>query len=203
MSNRFISFDTETTGLSVTKGHRIVEIGCIEIEDLIPTKNVFHCYLNPQRKVSESALKVHGYTDEFLSDKNIFKDIADDFLKFIEGKKIVIHNAEFDTNFKLIPPLRSESDLNSLKEGLVDGTLDYLTSMHEPFDIDNKKIVFDNASSGSIGLESMFGLMSNQFTLEKTIDILTRKKIIFGVDDHPLEIGSLADISLFNPDKSP
>ena len=84
---------------------------------------------------------------------------------------------EFDTNFKLIPPLRSESDLNSLKEGLIDGTIDYLTSMHEPFDIDNKKNVFDNASSGSIGLESMFGLMSNQFTLEKTIDILTRKKI--------------------------
>ena len=91
-----IVLDTETTGLSVKDGHRIVEIGCIEIENLIPTKNVFHCYLNPQRKVSESALKVHGYTDEFLSDKNIFKDIADDFLKFIEGKKIVIHNAEFD-----------------------------------------------------------------------------------------------------------
>ena len=109
---------------------------------------------------------------------------------------------EFDTNFKLIPPLRSESDLNSLKEGLIDGTIDYLTSMHEPFDIDNKKIVFDNASSGSIGLESMFGLMSNQFTLEKTIDILTRKKIIFEVDDHPIEIGSLADLSLFNPDKN-
>ena len=74
--------------------------------------------------------------------------------------------------------------------------------MHEPFDIDNKKIVFDNASSGSIGLESMFGLMSNQFTLEKTIDILTRKKTIFEVDDHPIEIGSMADLSLFNPDKN-
>ena len=66
------------------------------IENLIPTKNVFHCYLNPERKVSESALKVHGYTDEFLSDKKKFIDIADDFLKFIEGKKIIIHNAEFD-----------------------------------------------------------------------------------------------------------
>ncbi len=91
-----VILDTETTGLNVKDGHRIVEIGCIELEDLIPTKKTFHCYLNPQRKVSESALKVHGYTDEFLSDKNIFKDIADDFLKFIEGKKIVIHNAEFD-----------------------------------------------------------------------------------------------------------
>jgi len=91
-----VILDTETTGLNVKDGHRIVEIGCIELDDLIPTKKTFHCYLNPQRKVSESALKVHGYTDEFLSDKNIFKDIVDDFLKFIEGKKIVIHNAEFD-----------------------------------------------------------------------------------------------------------
>ena len=91
-----VILDTETTGLNVKDGHRIVEIGCIELDDLIPTKKTFHYYLNPQRKVSESALKVHGYTDEFLSDKNIFKDIADDFLKFIEGKKIVIHNAEFD-----------------------------------------------------------------------------------------------------------
>ena len=91
-----IVLDTETTGLSVKDGHRIVEIGCIEIENLIPTKNVFHCYLNPERKVSESALKVHGYTDEFLADKKKFSDVAGDFLKFIEGKKIIIHNAEFD-----------------------------------------------------------------------------------------------------------
>jgi len=91
-----IILDTETTGLSLKDGHRIVEIGCIEIENLIPTQNTFHCYLNPDRKVSEGALKVHGYTDEFLSDKKKFKDIAEDFLKFIDGKKIVIHNAEFD-----------------------------------------------------------------------------------------------------------
>ena len=91
-----VVLDTETTGLSVKDGHRIVEIGCIELEDLVPTKNIFHCYLNPERNVSESALKVHGYNDEFLSDKRKFKEIADDFLKFIEGKKIVIHNAEFD-----------------------------------------------------------------------------------------------------------
>ena len=91
-----IILDTETTGLSLKDGHRIVEIGCIELENLIPTQNTFHCYLNPERKVSEGALKIHGYTDEFLSDKKKFKDIAEDFLKFIDGKKIVIHNAEFD-----------------------------------------------------------------------------------------------------------
>ncbi len=91
-----IVLDTETTGLSVKEGHRIVEIGCIELDNLIPTKNVFHAYLNPERKVSESALKVHGYTDEFLSDKKRFIDIADEFLNFIKDKRIVIHNAEFD-----------------------------------------------------------------------------------------------------------
>ena len=80
-----IVLDTETTGLSVKEGHRIVEIGCIQLENLVPTKKVFHCYLNPERKVSESALKVHGYTDEFLSDKKKFQDVADEFLDFIRN----------------------------------------------------------------------------------------------------------------------
>jgi DNA polymerase-3 subunit epsilon len=91
-----VILDTETTGISVKDGHRIVEIGCIELDDLIPTKKNFHCYLNPERKVSEKALEVHGYTDEFLSDKKKFSEIADDFLNFIKDKRLVIHNAEFD-----------------------------------------------------------------------------------------------------------
>ena len=91
-----VVLDTETTGLSASEGHRIVEIGCIELKDLIPTNNKFHCYLNPERKVSEKALEVHGYTDKFLSDKKKFKEIADDFLLYIKGKKLIIHNAEFD-----------------------------------------------------------------------------------------------------------
>ena len=91
-----IVLDTETTGLSIKDGHRIVEIGCIELNDLVPTKNIFHCYLNPERKVSEKAFQVHGYSDDFLSDKKKFIEIVDDFLGFIEGKKIIIHNAEFD-----------------------------------------------------------------------------------------------------------
>ncbi len=91
-----IILDTETTGLSVKDGHRIVEIGCIELDNYIPTKNQFHYYLNPERKVSEQAYKVHGYSDEFLSTKKKFQDIADEFLNFIKDKKLVIHNAEFD-----------------------------------------------------------------------------------------------------------
>tara|TARA_B100000963_G_scaffold360076_1_gene389630 strand:+ start:2787 stop:3452 length:666 start_codon:yes stop_codon:yes gene_type:complete len=91
-----IVLDTETTGLSTKDGHRIVEIGCLELDNLITSKNKFHCYLNPERKVSEKALKVHGYTDDFLSDKKKFKEIVDEFLQFIEGKRLIIHNAEFD-----------------------------------------------------------------------------------------------------------
>ena len=93
---REIVLDTETTGLSVKDGHRIVEIGCVELDDLIPTKKIFHFYLNPERKVSAEAFKVHGYSDEFLSDKQKFIEIADNFLEFIKDKRIIIHNAEFD-----------------------------------------------------------------------------------------------------------
>ena len=91
-----VVLDTETTGLSVKDGHRVVEIGCIELEDLIPTRNKFHCYLNPQRKVSEKALAVHGYNDEFLSKQKKFSEIGEEFLDFIKNKKLIIHNAEFD-----------------------------------------------------------------------------------------------------------
>ena len=91
-----VVLDTETTGISVRDGHRIVEIGCIELDDLVSTKKTFHCYLNPETKVSEKALEVHGYTDEFLSKQVKFIDVVGKFLDFIGGKRLVIHNAEFD-----------------------------------------------------------------------------------------------------------
>ena len=91
-----IVLDTETTGLEVKEGHRIVEIGCIELENQIPTSKKFHCYLNPERKVSEKAFKIHGYSDEFLSTQKKFLDVCDEFLNFIKDKKLIIHNAEFD-----------------------------------------------------------------------------------------------------------
>jgi len=91
-----IVLDTETTGISVKEGHRIVEIGCIELDNLVPTKNKFHCYLNPERKVSEKALEIHGYTDDFLSNKKKFKEVVEEFLTFVKDKRLVIHNAEFD-----------------------------------------------------------------------------------------------------------
>ena len=91
-----VVLDTETTGLSVKEGHRIVEIGCIELDNLIPTKNKFHFYLNPERKVSEKAFEVHGYTDKFLSKQKKFIEIVDEFLEFINGNRLIIHNADFD-----------------------------------------------------------------------------------------------------------
>ena len=91
-----VVLDTETTGISVKEGHRIVEIGCIELDNLIPTEKIFHCYLNPERKVSEKALEVHGYTDEFLSKQKKFNEVGEDFLNFIKDKRLIIHNSEFD-----------------------------------------------------------------------------------------------------------
>jgi len=94
-----IFLDTETTGLSLQDGHRIIEIACVETKSLITTKKIFHTLINPERKISEDAIKVHGYTDEILKDKKKFIDIADDFIQFIDGKKLIIHNAPIDVSF--------------------------------------------------------------------------------------------------------
>ena len=113
-----IVLDTETTGISVKEGHRIVEIGCIELENLIPTKNKFHYYLNPERKVSEKAFEVHGYTDQFLSKQKKFNEIVEEFLEFIKNKRLIIHNAEFD-----LAHLNNELNLlgeKSLKNEIID-----------------------------------------------------------------------------------
>ena len=106
-----VILDTETTGLSTTERHRIVEIGCIELENQIPTNKIFHEYLNPQRPVSEDAYKIHGYSDSFLSDKKKFSEIAESFCDFIKDKKIIIHNASFDLSF-----LNYELSLINLKK---------------------------------------------------------------------------------------
>ncbi len=123
-----VILDTETTGLSVRDGHRIVEIGCIEINNLIPTQNKFHCYLNPERKVSEKALEVHGYTDEFLSTQKKFSEIVDEFLNFIENKKLVIHNAEFDLSH-----LNNELGLLGRKKLNSENTVDTLALARDKF----------------------------------------------------------------------
>tara|TARA_B100001741_G_C16481372_1_gene565044 strand:+ start:318 stop:986 length:669 start_codon:yes stop_codon:yes gene_type:complete len=142
-----VVLDTETTGLSVSEGHRIVEIGCIELSDLMPTKNKFHCYLNPERKVSEQAFKIHGYSDEFLSKQKKFSQIAEEFLKFINGKRLIIHNAEFD-----ISHINNELSLigkQKIKEDIIDtlqvarekfpGSSTSLDALCKRYNIDNSR----------------------------------------------------------------
>ena len=145
---REIVLDTETTGLSVKDGHRIVEIGCIELDELVPTKKIFHFYLNPGRKVSEEAFKVHGYSDEFLSDKHKFSEIADNFLEFIRDKKIIIHNAEFDiahiNNELLISGKEKISKINivdtlEIARNKFPGSSISLDALCKRFRIDNSK----------------------------------------------------------------
>ena len=147
MPMKEVILDTETTGISVKDGHRIVEIGCIELENFIPTKKKFHCYLNPERKVSEKALEVHGYTDEFLSNKKKFKEVADDFLNFIYGKKLIIHNAEFDLShlnneLRIVgrEPLKNEiEDTLILARNKFPGSPSGLDALCKRFRIDNSK----------------------------------------------------------------
>jgi len=144
-----IILDTETTGISVKEGHRIVEIGCIEFDNLIPTKKKFHCYLNPERKVSEKAFEVHGYSDSFLSDKMKFGEIADDFLQFIKDKRLIIHNAEFDLShlnneLKIIGKNKIDNevvDTVSLARNKFPGSQNSLDALCKRFKIDNSKRV--------------------------------------------------------------
>ena len=194
-----VIIDTETTGLSVKDGHRIVEIGCIELENLIPTKNKFHCYLNPERKVSEKALEVHGYSDEFLSNKKKFKDIVDDFLNFIKDKKLIIHNAEFDLShlnneLKLLNKKGLENDIVDtliLARDKFPGSSASLDALCKRYRIDNSKRVQHTAiidcellSKVYVNLidqkEPTFNLVNSENNLSENNDskILYFKKVI-------------------------
>jgi len=142
-----IVLDTETTGISVKEGHRIVEIGAIELDNLIPTKNKFHCYLNPERKVSEKAFEVHGYTDEFLSKQKRFSEIMDEFLEFIKNKRLIIHNAEFDLShlnneLKILDKKAIENDIIDtliLARDKFPGSPSNLDALCKRYRIDNSK----------------------------------------------------------------
>ena len=149
-----VILDTETTGLSIIEKHRIVEIGCIELENQIPTNKIFHEYLNPQRSVSEDAYKIHGYSDNFLSDKKTFSEIAESFLKFIKDKKIIIHNAAFDLSF-LNYEFRLINQKAINKNNIIDtleiarlkypGSQNSLDALCKRFNIDNSKREKHNA----------------------------------------------------------
>ena len=143
-----VILDTETTGLSISDKHRIVEIGCIELNNQIPTNKIFHEYINPERTVSEDAYKVHGYSDKFLSDKKVFSQIADSFLNFIKGKKLIIHNAPFDLaflNFELKLINQKPIDIKNVVDTLefarskYPGAQNSLDALCKRYSIDNSK----------------------------------------------------------------
>ena len=193
-----IVLDTETTGISIKEGHRIVEIGCLQLENLIPTKK-FHVYLNPERNVSEKAFQVHGYSDEFLAKQKKFSEIVDEFLKFIEGKSLIIHNAEFDLSH-----LNNELSLlgkNKINNEVLDtlelarnkfpGSSSSLDALCKRFRIDNSRRVHHTAL---IDCDLLFKVyvnlidqkepklnFENSYTSEKTFDnskISYYKKIV-------------------------
>ncbi len=149
-----IFLDTETTGLSFQDGHKIVEIACIETKDLIPTNNVFHKLINPERDVPEEAFKIHGFSKEFLSSKKTFNQISDEFLTFINGKKIIIHNANFDLGF-LNNELSKNKKQKIDKANIIDsleiarnkfpGTSNSLDALCKRFNIDLSKRTKHNA----------------------------------------------------------
>jgi len=189
-----IVLDTETTGLSVKDGHRIVEIGCLELEDQIPTKRFFHCLLNPERKVSEDAFKIHGYSDEFLLKKKKFSEIAKDFLEFINDKKLIIHNADFDLSH-----LNNELTIvgkDTIKKSRVIDTLELarekfpgsainLDSLCKKFKINYVKSQRHNALVDCELLSKVYINLIDQkeptldFLLEKEVKILKKKNAEF------------------------
>ena len=144
-----VILDTETTGLDVKDGHRIVEIGCLEIDNFVLTSKKFHCYLNPERKVSDEAFKIHGYSDTFLADKKKFSEIAENFLSFIKDKKLIIHNAEFDLShlnneLKIIGKEEITNDIIDtllLARDKFPGSSVSLDALCKKFRIDNSKRV--------------------------------------------------------------
>ena len=185
-----VILDTETTGLSTTSNHKIVEIGCVELNNQIPTNKIFHTYLNPQRPVSEDALKVHGYSDKFLSDKKVFSEVVEEFLNFIEGKKLIIHNAPFDLSFldyelKLVNKKtidrKNVIDTLELARAKYPGAQNSLDALCKRFKIDNSK------------REKHSALVDCQLLKEIYINLLDQKE-----PKLDLESKDIADVKLSN-----
>jgi len=190
-----IVLDTETTGISAVEGHRIVEIGCIEFDNLIPTKNRFHCYLNPQRKVSEQAFKIHGYDDEFLSQQKKFSEISHEFLEFIKDKRLIIHNAEFDLShlnneLKLLGKKQIENEVIDtliLAREKFPGSQVSLDALCKRFRIDNSRRVKHTA------------LIDCDLLAKVYINLIDQKEptLNFNKDDNHIENFNLSKIKYF------
>ena len=181
-----IFLDTETTGLSPNDGDRILEIACIETKDLIPTKKIFHKLINPERKVSQEAFKVHGFSNDFLQDKQKFKEIADELLEFIDGKKLIIHNAPFDIGFlnselkkvnKKVLDIKKVDDTLSLARSKFPASSNSLDNLCKRFNIDISRRTKHNA------------LLDCELLREVYINLVGQKEpsLSFSANDNPEE----------------
>ena len=188
-----IVLDTETTGLAVREGHRVVEIGCLELENQIPTSKKFHCYLNPERKVSEKAFEIHGYSDEFLATQKKFSDICDEFLDFIKDKKLIIHNAEFDLahlNNELYLLDREKIDSKNIIDTLelarekFPGSQISLDALCKRFHIDNSRRAKHTALLDCELLSKVYINLIDQ--KEPTLDFKSLEKVKVDIDTNNL-----------------
>ena len=188
-----VVLDTETTGLNVKDGHRIVEIGCIELENQIPTTKKFHCYLNPERKVSEKAFEIHGYSDDFLKSQKKFKDVCDDFLNFIKEKKLIMHNAEFDmahlnNELSLIGKYKIDKkniiDTLDLARDKFPGSQINLDALCKRFHIDNSRRDKHNALLDCELLSKVYINLIDQ--KEPTLDFKSLEKVKVDIDTNNL-----------------
>ena len=188
-----IVLDTETTGISVKEGHRIVEIACLELENLIPTGKKFHCCLNPERKVSEKAFEIHGYTDEFLSKQKKFKEVKKEFLEFINGKTLIIHNAEFDiSHLDNELSLCDEKKISNkivdtlvLARGKFPGSQVSLDALCKRYRIDNSQRIKHNA------------LLDCDLLAKVYINLIDQKEPTLNFQNHISEISNEKNKSLF------
>ena len=205
-----IVLDTETTGISVKEGHRIVEIGCIELDNLIPTNNKFHFYLNPERKVSENAFKIHGYSDEFLSKQKKFSEISEQFLEFIKNKRLIIHNAEFDLSHlnNELKIMGKENIQNEICDTLIlarnkfPGSQVSLDALCKRFRIDNSKRVTHTALIDCALLAKVYINLIDQ--KEPTLNFLEsdkNKKIISTVPSYYKKVVQPSENELINHNK--
>ena len=194
-----VILDTETTGLSTTDKHRIVEIGCIELNNQIPTNNMFHEYINPQRSVSEEAYKVHGYSDKFLSDKKTFEEISDEFLNFIKNKKLIIHNAPFDLsflNYELRLIKKNEIDKKNIIDtleiarGKYPGSQNSLDALCKRFNIDNSR------------REKHSAIIDCQLLKEVYVNLLDQKEPKFNLENSEIIDYSSTQDNNFNNKKT-
>ena len=199
-----VILDTETTGLSIKEKHRIVEIGCIELENQIPTDNIFHEYINPQRKVSEDSFKIHGYSDEFLSDKKNFSQICDNFLNFIKNKKIIMHNAPFDLSFinyelKILkkPTIEMDNVLDTLElaRSKFPGSSNSLDALCKRYKISTSERVKHNALLDCKLLKDVYINLNEQKEPKLNLDNSIYKDEKFSIDNTETKHHSLRIIS--------